>query len=125
MRKYVKESLNEGNPYDRPVMGGKIFDPNEASGGGPIAPDEFQAVAEAVRNYLRKLILEENMNPDDALEILGENIADIASEIEEEYEQRGEPAEHELEEGDEYLEDEDDINHTDTEKLDKKYPYPR
>jgi len=112
-RKYVKTSLNEGNPYDRPVANGKIYDPNEATGGGPMAPDEFVAVSDAVTAWLKKMIIEQKVDPDDAVEILYEHIVEIASEFEDEYEQQGED------------EDFDNGNLTDTEKLDKKYPYPK
>jgi len=70
------KTVNEGNPYDRPVMGGKIYDPNETKEGGPVAPDEQAAFREAAETLLNKL-LDDGWDINDACEMMVETIGEI------------------------------------------------
>jgi len=88
--KFVKESLNEGNPYDRPIANGKIYDPNETSEGGPVSPDEQTEFREAIETLLNSL-LDQDWDINDACEMMVEIIVDIAENVE--FERGGEPHE--------------------------------
>ena len=80
MKKLVKENLNEGNPYDRPVIGSKILDPNETEEGGPVAPDEQAAFRTAAETLLNAL-MDDGWDINDACEMMVETIVEIGENL--------------------------------------------